>query len=123
MKKSALLLSVVLATFAHSTSAQEVGGTAVSLGLSSVGVTGQIGYRFSEKWRVRGMVSGAPSYRSGEDLGNISYETTTRLRGVSVFADRTLWNSIWRLSFGAFVSGSEATGRAQGNLQIGDKKL
>lgn len=100
--------------------AQEVGKTAFSLGLSSVGLTGQVAYRFSDKWRMRGMISGAPTYRSGEDLGGISYDAKSSLLGLSVLADRALWGSNFYLTFGAFVSGAEATGTATGTFQIGD---
>lgn len=100
--------------------AQEVGDFGFSLGVSSVGLTGEVSYQAHEKWRLRAMLSGAPNYRSDEDLGGISYETTAKLRGLSLLADRKLGNSNWRFTFGGFLSNSTAEGTATGGLQIGD---
>lgn len=99
--------------------AQEVGKTAFSLGVSTVGLTGEVAYRLNDNWRVRGVLSGAPSYRSGEAVAGISYDTSASLRGVTLLADRALWGSNFYLSFGAFISGTEATGTATGTFQIG----
>ncbi|TKZ21442.1 hypothetical protein FAP39_06810 [Shimia litoralis] len=120
MKYIAAMSAIALITAATVSHAQEVGKYGFSLGISSVGLTGEVAYRHSEKWRVRAMLSGAPKYRSGEDLGGISYDTTSKLRGLSLLADRQLGQSNWRLTFGAFVSDTEAAGTANGTFQIGN---
>lgn len=109
-----------IAMTATASLAQEVGKTALSLGVSSVGLTGEIAYRASDKWRFRGMLSGAPTYRSGESVAGIGYETTSKVRGFTLLADRFLWDSIWHVSVGAFVSGTTADGVATGTFQIGN---
>ena len=119
--KTYLKLSILgLCAFPTLTSAQEPGDFSFSLGVSSVGLTGEVAYQANKNWRLRAMLSGAPSYRSGEDLGGINYDTVAKLRGLSLLADRRLGNSNWRLTFGGFLSESEANGNASGTLQIGD---
>ncbi|SHI82832.1 hypothetical protein SAMN05444000_103166 [Shimia gijangensis] len=120
MKRFLCTVAAAVSLLASTSHAQEVGNTALSLGLSSVGLTGQVAYRPNENWRLRGMISGAPTYRSGEEVAGISYDTKSSVRGVSLLADRTLWGSNFYLTFGAFISGTEAAGTATGTLQIGN---
>lgn len=100
--------------------AEEPGDLTFSLGIASVGLTGEVAYQANENWRLRAMLSGAPNYRSGEELGGISYDTIAKLRGLSLLVDRRIGKSNWRLTFGGFLSESEANGSASGALQIGD---
>lgn len=120
MKNYCYALMVSASCLVQGANAQEVGETAFSLGLSSVGLAGQVSYRVNENWRFRGMLSGAPSYRSGEEIAGISYDAKSSLRGFSLLADRSLWDSNFYLTFGAFVSGTKAEGTATGTFQIGN---
>lgn len=118
-KKATVACTILV--WAGTVHAQEVGRYAVSLGVSSVGLTGGVAYRPSEKWRLRAMLSGAPKYRTGEDLGGISYKTETRLGGGSLLADRYLFRSErWHQTFGTFLSGTQSSGTAIGAMQIGN---
>ena len=120
MKKHLTIPLIGLCLHPTLASAQEPGAFSFSLGLSSVGLTGEVAYQANENWRLRAMISGAPNYRSGEDLGGINYDTVAKLRGLSLLADRRIGNSNWRVTFGGFLSESEANGSASGDLQIGD---
>lgn len=111
------LLTISLAAEAQ----ENPGEFAVSLGAASVGLTGEVAYRVNDKWRVRGMLSGAPTYRGDDTLGGIRYDVKARLQGLTLLADYVPFNDRrWRLSLGAFLSDSSAEGTATGNLQIGD---
>lgn len=120
MKYAAPLSVLGLCLIPAISNAQEAGDFGFSLGVASVGLTGEVSYQANENWRLRAMISGAPNYRSGEELGGITYDAVGKLRGLSLLADRRLGNSNWRLTFGGFLSESSAKGTATGNLQIGD---
>ena len=116
------LLSPVLAAglIAGSAAAQEVGDYAFSLGVSTVGLNVEGAYRFSEKFRVRGIISAAPEDRSRQEAGGITYDSKAEIKGLTVLADYGIGRTPFRLTAGAFVSGAQVIGNARGNLLIGD---
>lgn len=120
MKIPTNLTTLCLCLLPGMPNAQESELFGFSVGISSVGLTGEIAYQVNEKWRLRAMLSGAPNYRSGKEAGDITYDTVAKLRGLSLLADRKLGSSNWRLTFGGFLSDSVAIGTASGPLQIGD---
>ncbi|WP_204114601.1 hypothetical protein [Shimia biformata] len=91
-----------------------------SLGLSTVGITGQVAYQVNDRFRLRGVVGRAPRIRGSENESGIDYTVDARIAGVSLLGDYFIGGSNFRLTFGAFLSGSSLTGDASGPLTVGD---
>lgn len=120
--KSKYIPYVLAATLVSSNTslAQEVGETTFGIGLTSVGLSADVRYQVSDKWRIRGMLTAAPTFDNSQSAGGISYAATTDVYGLSLLADYQLGESIFRVTAGAFISNSIVMGKANGNLQIGD---
>jgi hypothetical protein len=121
MIKNALAASLAAAILtAACAQAQEVGDYDFGLGVSSVGLTGEIRYRATERMRYTAMISGAPNYRKKEEAGDIIYDAIAEIRGLSLLADYRIGRTNFHVIGGAFISGNKVLGRASGNLLIGD---
>ncbi|WIY25100.1 hypothetical protein [Parasedimentitalea psychrophila] len=119
-KIAKIYCTFVFALSASGAVAQDVGEYAFSLGASSVGFTGEVKYRLSEKWRLRAMLSGAPTYRKREESGDLIYDAAAEIRGLSLLADYQIGNSQFHIIGGAFLSGTKIVGQTSGTLLIGD---
>lgn len=99
---------------------QNIGDVDFGLGVSSVGLTGEVRYQATSKMRYTAMISGAPSYRLKEEAGDIVYDAIAEIRGLSLLAAYQLGRSSFHLIGGAFLSSNKVRGTASGNLLIGD---
>jgi len=90
-----------------------------SVGLSTAGLSGTLGYRFNDKWRVRGFVGGGLDVAVNGRVSFIDYNTQIRLAGSGLLADYFVWGGTFRLTGGLYYSNNRATGNASGDLDIG----
>lgn len=121
MRRTLLILAALTGgCLAGQGAAQDVGEFDLGLGVSSLGLTGELRYRATPKLRYTAMISGAPNYRRKEEAGDIIYDAIAEIRGLSLLADYQLGNSNFHLIGGAFLSGTNVQGQASGNLLIGD---
>ncbi|GAD54163.1 hypothetical protein [Limimaricola cinnabarinus] len=111
-----ITLSSAFLFLAGTGSAQDIGGAAVGFGLSSFGAYASASYEVAPKLRLRGIVTGLPSFEfddEGEETGSdITFDGS--FGGVAALADYHPYAGSFRVSGGLFFSNSSLDGNGQG---------
>ncbi|WP_341211099.1 hypothetical protein [uncultured Limimaricola sp.] len=111
-----ITLSSALFLLAGTASAQDIDGAAVGFGLSSFGAYASASYEVMPKLRLRGLVTGFPSFEyedDGEETGSdITFDGN--FGGVAALADYYPYAGGFRVSGGLFFSNSSLDGSGQG---------
>lgn len=89
-------------------------------GVSIAGAQIEASYRFRPKWAVRGFLGGGLTVFGDGSVAGVDYDWNVQLGGAGLMTDYYPWTDGFRISGGLFVPGTNVTGRANGDLEIGD---
>ncbi len=99
------------------------GQMGLGVGVSTLGVTGDLSYQLDPTLTVRMLAGAASISRSGtldEDNTTADYRATLRIGGIGPVVDYHPFENGWRLSGGALLSNYRVTARFTGDIEIGD---
>lgn len=114
------ILAAAMCNVAAHASAQEIGDTSVSVGLSTFGANIEGTYQILPQWRMRGAIMGGLNYTGSETEDGNTFEVDAGLGAFAVMADYYPTASGWRLSGGLLVNNSniDSTTTASGSNTI-----
>ncbi|ANB01867.1 hypothetical protein [Ectothiorhodospira sp. BSL-9] len=121
MNRKSIKLAVVVMSVGLLTAggAAQAGSFALGakVGTTGLGLEGTYGLR--ENVNLRGGLYGF-TYSTDVEETDVDYDADLKLRSAALLADWHPFNGGFRLSAGAYYNGNELTGKAQGELDIGD---
>jgi opacity protein-like surface antigen len=115
-------LAVVLALPSHAQNAGE-GNVGFGLGVSTLGLTGDVSYQLNPNWTVRMLAGGGRTSQSGtisDDDTNADYRAKLNIGGIGPVVDYHPFSNGWRISGGALLSNYRADVRISGTIEIDD---
>ncbi|TVP72868.1 MAG: hypothetical protein EA339_05220 [Rhodobacteraceae bacterium] len=116
----AAALALIAATPLHAQNFGD-GQMGLGVGLSTLGVTGDLSYQLDPTLTVRMLAGAASISRSGtldEDDTTADYRATLRIGGIGPVVDYHPFENGWRLSGGALLSNYRANARFTGEIEI-----
>jgi hypothetical protein len=118
-KSACALLAAVL--FQAAGAAEADGQWHVGVSGGTLGISPEVGYRFSEHAGLR-LNGGFLDYDRNEEIDDIEYDGTLKLKSVGLMADFYPFGGSFRLSAGARSSknGIDLAAEPTGNVEIGD---
>ena len=114
--------AILLAGIAGSAAAEDepLGKLQFAAGVSVSGAQIELSYRFRPKLALRGFAGGGLTVFGEGSVGGVDYDWNVSLAGVGLVADYYPWTEGFRISGGLFFPGTRITGRANGDLEIGE---
>ncbi|MCG5494949.1 hypothetical protein [Ectothiorhodospira variabilis] len=116
IKLIAVLMSVGLLTAGGAAQADSF-ALGAKVGTTGLGVEGTYGLR--ENVNLRGGLYGF-TYSTDVEETDVDYDADLKLRSAALLADWHPFSGGFRLTAGAYYNGNELTGKARGELDIGD---
>lgn len=103
---STSLAAIALCAVTTGVSAQDIGDTSASVGLSTFGVNLEGTYQILPQWRMRGAIMGGLNYSGTETEDGNTFEVDAGLGAFAVMADYYPTTTGWRVSGGVLVNNS-----------------
>lgn len=110
MKTMTWLMGASIAALGYGAAAQEIGETAVGVGVTTFGGALQAEYQIQPRLGVRGVLMGGVSLDDEFEEEDYTIDGEFDLGGVAVLADYYPMDGAWRVSGGLFLSNTELNG-------------